>query len=265
MNFFNGLLIRLDKKADKYSTLFNNNRTLLINQSLIISPVEQSDQGYYQCEGFNGIGTNINALIALQVHGGFQFRWIKFQSIYLVKNPIGILAPPQVQLSQDYMAVRRGSLAGTVLKCSIRGEAPLNIQWRKDSMPLDSSSAQSRIVTRAQPAGSPSSFNPPTLVSELSVTNAASADEGLYECVASNVYGEDSDAVFLQVQDVPQPPLDVRVTTAAARRIQLEWKAPVADGGNPLQEFVIFYQSLSKWPDFFPLPVRSKLLSSHPK
>lgn len=148
------------------------------------------------------------------------------------------------------MAVRRGSLAGTVLKCSIRGEAPLNIQWRKDSTPLDTSSAQSRIVTRAQSSANPSSLNPPTLVSELSVTNAASADEGLYECVASNIYGEDSDAVFLQVQDVPQPPLDVRVSATGARRVQLEWKVPVADGGNPLQEFVIFYQSLSKRNDW---------------
>ncbi|KAI9556414.1 hypothetical protein GHT06_016202 [Daphnia sinensis] len=211
-----------DKTADKYTTLFaNTNRTLLANQSLVISPVDVSDAGYYQCEASNGVGNNINALMALQVH-----------------------APPEVHLNQDYMAVRRGSLTGTVLKCSIRGDPPLNIHWRKDSVPLDPT--QSRVVTRAQPAtGShPStSLHPTLLTSELSVTNAAVADEGLYECAASNMYGEDSDAVFLQVQDVPQPPLDVRVASAAGRRIQLEWKPPASDGGNPLQEFIIFYQS----------------------
>jgi hypothetical protein len=145
------------------------------------------------------------------------------------------------------MAVRRGSLTGTVLKCSIRGDPPLNVQWRKDSNPLDAT--QSRIVTRAQPTTttiSGSSFNNPTLLtSELSVTNAAAADEGLYECSAANIYGEDSDGVFLQVQDVPHPPLDVRVASTAGRRIQLEWKPPAADGGNAIQEFVIFYQSPS--------------------
>jgi Down syndrome cell adhesion protein 1 len=145
------------------------------------------------------------------------------------------------------MAVRRGSLTGTVLKCSIRGDPPLNVQWRKDSNPLDAT--QSRIVTRAQPTTtttSGSSFNNPTLLtSELSVTNAAAADEGLYECSAANVYGEDNDGVFLQVQDVPHPPLDVRVASTAGRRIQLEWKPPAADGGNAIQEFVIFYQSPS--------------------
>ncbi|KAK4016305.1 hypothetical protein OUZ56_031254 [Daphnia magna] len=211
-----------DKTADKYTTLFaNTNRTLLANQSLVISPVDVSDAGYYQCEASNGVGNNINALMALQVH-----------------------APPEVHLNQDYMAVRRGSLTGTVLKCSIRGDPPLNIHWRKDSVPLDPT--QSRVVTRAQPAtGShpSSSLHPTLLTSELSVTNAAVADEGLYECAASNMHGEDSDAVFLQVQDVPQPPLDVRVASAAGRRIQLEWKPPAADGGNPLQEFIIFYQS----------------------
>ncbi|XP_045031535.1 Down syndrome cell adhesion molecule-like protein Dscam2 isoform X5 [Daphnia magna] len=212
-----------DKTADKYTTLFaNTNRTLLANQSLVISPVDVSDAGYYQCEASNGVGNNINALMALQVH-----------------------APPEVHLNQDYMAVRRGSLTGTVLKCSIRGDPPLNIHWRKDSVPLDPT--QSRVVTRAQPATgshpSSSSLHPTLLTSELSVTNAAVADEGLYECAASNMHGEDSDAVFLQVQDVPQPPLDVRVASAAGRRIQLEWKPPAADGGNPLQEFIIFYQS----------------------
>ncbi|XP_057373786.1 cell adhesion molecule Dscam2-like isoform X5 [Daphnia carinata] len=211
-----------DKTADKYTTLFaNTNRTLLANQSLVISPVDVSDAGYYQCEASNGVGNNINALMALQVH-----------------------APPEVHLNQDYMAVRRGSLTGTVLKCSIRGDPPLNVHWRKDSVPLDPT--QSRVATRAQPAtGShPSSpLHPTLLTSELSVTNAAVADEGLYECAASNMYGEDSDAVFLQVQDVPQPPLDVRVASAAGRRIQLEWKPPATDGGNPLQEFIIFYQS----------------------
>lgn len=122
----------------------------------------------------------------------------------------------------------------------------MNVQWRKDSIPLDATWSQSRIVTRAQPQPPSPTAAGQLLTSELSVTNAAAADEGLYECAASNVYGEDGDAVFLQVQDVPQPPLDVRVANAAGRRIQLEWKPPAADGGNPIQEFVIFYQSPSK-------------------
>lgn len=174
------------------------------------------------------------------------FLFVFFQSNFSI--PLQS-APPEVHLNQDYMAVRRGSLTGTVLKCSIRGDPPLNIHWRKDSVPLDPT--QSRVVTRAQPATgshpSSSSLHPTLLTSELSVTNAAVADEGLYECAASNMHGEDSDAVFLQVQDVPQPPLDVRVASAAGRRIQLEWKPPAADGGNPLQEFIIFYQSPGIW------------------
>lgn len=58
-----------EKMADKYTNLYANNRTLLANQSLVISPVDMSDAGYYQCEASNGVGNNINALIALQVHG----------------------------------------------------------------------------------------------------------------------------------------------------------------------------------------------------
>lgn len=39
-----------------------------------------------------------------------------------------------------------------------------------------------------------------TATSEFTITNAVSNDEGLYECTASNMYGEDSDALFIQVQ-----------------------------------------------------------------
>ena len=37
-------------------------------------------------------------------------------------------------------------------------------------------------------------------ISEFSIANSASSDEGVHECTATNIYGEDSDAVFLQVQ-----------------------------------------------------------------
>lgn len=39
-----------------------------MNQSLVISPVEESDQGFYQCEVSNGVGNGLSAMIALQVH-----------------------------------------------------------------------------------------------------------------------------------------------------------------------------------------------------
>ena len=43
--------------------------------------------------------------------------------------------PPEVHLSQDYMAVRRGS--ASVLRCVVGGDSPLNIQWKKDGIPID--------------------------------------------------------------------------------------------------------------------------------
>lgn len=124
---------------------------------------------------------------------------------------------------------------------------------------LDSVTAQTKITTRSLATDSRMTMT------ELSVTSASSADAGLYECFASNIYGEDSDAAFLQVQgnsfgfkyssllhtspdlsvDVPQPPLDVRVVTTSSRRVQLEWKTPSSDGGNSIQEFVIHYKPLS--------------------
>lgn len=51
---------------------------------------------------------------------------------------------------------------------------------------------------------------------------------------------------IFRVLDVPQPPQDVRVTMASSRHVQLEWSPPTSDGGNPIQEFIIFYKSNGK-------------------
>ena len=119
----------------------------------------------------------------------------------------------------------------------IRGDPPLTVQWRKDSVQIDSAFGAPRIATRPEVGAGG------WLVSELTLINAASADEGLYECGASNVYGEDRDVVFVQVQDVPQPPQDVRVTSVGSRSVQLEWMAPSSDGGNAVKEYVVHYKA----------------------
>ncbi len=64
-----------DKRPEsKYWTaLYNTNRTLLTgNGSLIFSPVdEQRDQGVYQCLASNGVGSDLTALITLQIRCNF--------------------------------------------------------------------------------------------------------------------------------------------------------------------------------------------------
>jgi len=47
------------------------------------------------------------------------------------------------------------------------------------------------------------------------------------------------------LSDVPQPPQEVRVNQVDSRKITLEWIVP-ADGGNPINEYIIFYKPLSK-------------------
>lgn len=151
------------------------------------------------------------------------------------------------QQQNEAVAIRMGSSSGTVLKCLVRGEPPLHIRWIKDGTSLTddgSSSSFRRIVTR--PSSIDSSASLEELVSELSLVNAAAGDEGLYECAGMNVYGEQSDSILVQVQDIPQPPADVRLASAVgSRRVQLEWRPPIDDGGSGIQQFTIFYQSLA--------------------
>ena len=165
-------------------------------------------------------------------------------------------APPEVNLrvqseqqQSEAVAIRMGSSSGTVLKCLVRGEPPLHIRWIKDGSSLQtddgSSSSFRRIVTRPS-SSADSSASLEELVSELSLVNAASGDEGLYECAGMNVYGEQSDSILVQVQDIPHPPADVRLASAVgSRRVQLEWRPPSDDGGSGIQHFTVFYQSLT--------------------
>lgn len=44
--------------------------------------------------------------------------------------------------------------------------------------------------------------------------------------------------------DVPQPPWEVKVLTVSSRRVQLEWKTPLNNGGNSIQDFIIHYKPL---------------------
>ena len=150
----------IDKVSGKWTSLFNNNRTLITNQSLVISPVNPSDTGIYQCEASNGVGNSISALIELQVH---RKSFVSLKAMHRLidwrerekerenegggrvedmascLNNFDIamhwLVPPEVHLSQDYMAVRRGS--ASVLRCVVAGDPPLNIQWKKDGIPID--------------------------------------------------------------------------------------------------------------------------------
>ena len=47
------------------------------------------------------------------------------------------------------------------------------------------------------------------------------------------------------VTDVPHLPQELRIKEIASRQVTVEWKAP-ADGGNPLQEYIIFYKPILK-------------------
>jgi len=86
-----------------------------------------------------------------------------------------------------------------VLKCTKEGDPPLQVNWKKDSGeigPLEHSSS-SRFVQQTS-----IERNSSVVFAELKIDASEQADSGIYECIASNQYGQDEDRIKLEVKGI---------------------------------------------------------------
>lgn len=89
--------------------------------------------------------------------------------------------------------------ASASLSCQIRGDPPLQVMWKKDSVILQNSSSASqprRVATLEKASG----VNSTVLSAEFRIESSELADSGVYECVASNQYGRDERKIKLEVK-----------------------------------------------------------------
>lgn len=68
---------------------------------------------------------------------------------------------------------------------------------------------------------------------------------GNYTIKLSNSQGEDTREVFINFQDVPQPPVSMEVSDIFQSSCVITWKPPKDDGGSPLVHYLIERQDLS--------------------
>jgi len=81
----------------------------------------------------------------------------------------------------------------TLLKCQIRGDEPIEVEWRKNSIVL--SETGPRVVTDAV-----LDTNSSLLLAQLRIDRTERSDSGLFLCSASNQYGRDEDRISLEVK-----------------------------------------------------------------
>lgn len=68
---------------------------------------------------------------------------------------------------------------------------------------------------------------------------------GNYTIKISNAQGEDTREIFINFQDVPQPPASMEVSEIFQSSCVITWKPPKDDGGSPLVHYLIERQDLS--------------------
>ncbi|KAG0429407.1 hypothetical protein HPB47_023668, partial [Ixodes persulcatus] len=82
--------------------------------------------------------------------------------------------------------------------------------------------------------------------STLKIRTADRSDSATFSCTATNPYGKDSGSSRVIIQEVPDPPEDVRIGETTSNVVSLIWTAPYS-GNSPITSYAIVYQANGKW------------------
>lgn len=122
------------------------------------------------------------------------------------------------------------------LRCQAVGDQPLQIQWFKDKQLLDFKSARYDHYETKTESG---------VTSELLIRTTERFDGALYTCNAKNEYGSEEKNIKLVIYEVPEAPLDVRVTGYDSRSASLTWTQPY-NGNSPIENYIIHFWKSDK-------------------
>lgn len=109
----------------------------------------------------------------------------------------------------------------------------MEIQWKTAGQHISKDSDQ-RYTIRAQHLAE-------GMVSELSIERTIRQDTGIFTCIATNSYGNDEMNIQLIVQEIPEPPRNVRVMDQLSRSIGISWTQPYA-GNSPITNYIVQYK-----------------------
>lgn len=76
---------------------------------------------------------------------------------------------------------------------------------------------------------------------ELHINSVNSNDNGRYECLVRNAFGEDRRRVDLFVQDVPAAVRELHINSMWSRDVLITWLSPEAIGNSALVQYVVQY------------------------
>lgn len=194
--------------------LFEPNVSLSKNGSLYFARIAKASQGYFLCEAKNDIGSGVSKVIFLKVNVPAHFT-IRSKQVYIAKGK-------QVHL-----------------QCNIVGDAPVLVKWKvQATQQYIDESIDARYSIREQTLDD-------GMVSELGISHTYRQDSGIYLCAASNQFGQDELMIQLIVQEVSEPPKNLRINSQHSRSIQISWNVPFS-GNSAIEEYIIQHKPITE-------------------
>lgn len=198
------------KSADFSDLLSSYRQRLHANGSLVIEQADLQDAGAYMCQAANGIGGGLSKLVQVRVN----------------------LPPNFKQRTGSHLSRVNSKVE---LKCTVHGDQPMLVGWRKDSDVVDLvHDSRQRVATERRLSQS-------TFESTLTIDNLTRHDSGQYICIASNEFGSDDLKIQLLVQEPPDAPIEPRLMRASARQATFVFKAPYS-GNSAIRKYSISYK-----------------------
>lgn len=193
--------------------LYEPNVSLHKNGSLHFKKITKESQGHFLCEAKNSIGSGVSKVIFLKVNVPAHFA-SKQKQIYVARTK-------QIHV-----------------QCNVQGDNPIDIKWKVQStqQTIDEST-DSRYTIREQTLDD-------GMVSELGISHTYRQDSGVYVCQAGNAFGQDEMTIHLVVQEVPEPPKNLRINSQQSRSVQLTWSQPF-NGNSAIDEYHIQFKVLN--------------------
>lgn len=119
------------------------------------------------------------------------------------------------------------------LQCTAVGDTPIEIMWKMGGQHIAETGDQKYTIREQLLADS--------MVSELGIALTTRQDTGIFSCYASNAYGRDTMNIQLIVQEIPEPPRNIRVTDQQARTIGLSWTQSYA-GNSQINNYIVQFK-----------------------
>nr|XP_040568004.1 Down syndrome cell adhesion molecule-like protein Dscam2 isoform X1 [Lepeophtheirus salmonis] len=166
------------------------NYKLLINGTLYIRKVTDTDEGSFLCEAENGVNEPLGQVVHLKIN-----------------------APPKFENS--HVGVITGRMEEAIeLQCVASGDDHISMTWRKDGRDYLTTPGKSRTTEIRELD---------KVTSKLRIENANINDAGKYSCLASNAFGKSNYAMDVTVWEPPPTPSNVTIMDILSRSVKVSW------------------------------------------